>query len=98
MANYHQFMTSKPYFKTRPDGTVTVIPAPPSAANVDYSKKPIQFAVQRDPLGLEIHSENFSTVIDLTTDDALSIILMLTYAVRETVYKPAKCEFTEVTR
>ena len=74
-------MTSKPYFKTQPDGTVTVIPAPPSTAKIDYSKKPVQFAVRRGPLGLEIHSENFSTVIDLTTDEALSIILMLTYAV-----------------
>ena len=91
-------MTSKPYFKTRPDGTVNVIPAPPSIAEIDYSKKPIQFAVRREPLGLEIHGENFSTAISLSTDDALSIILMLTYAVREAAYTPAKCEFSEVTR
>ena len=89
-------MNTKPYFKILPDGTVTVQPASPNTAKFDYSKKPVQFAIRRDPLGLEIHGENFSTVIDLTPDDALSIILMLTYAVREATYTPSAV--SEVTR
>ena len=55
--------TTKPYFKIRPDGTVNVQPAPPNHAKIDYSKKPVHFAVRRDPLGLEIHGEDFSTLM-----------------------------------
>ncbi len=84
-------MNSKPYFKINPDGTVNVLTGPlPKAAQIDYTKKPVQFAIRRGPMGLEVHGENFSTVINLTPDDALSIILMLTYAVREAVYTPAR--------
>lgn len=92
-------MNSKPYFQINPDGAVKVLTGPPpKAAQIDYKKKPVQFAIRRVPLGLEIHGENFSTVIDLTTDDALSIILMLTYAVREGVYTPARPEGFEVSK
>lgn len=98
IGQYDLAMNSNPYFKIRPDGTVNVIPEPPNTVNFDYTKKPVQFAIRRDPLGIEIHGKNFSAVIDLTVDDALSVILMLTYAVREANYTPAKCEFVEVTR
>jgi ribosomal protein L25 (general stress protein Ctc) len=89
-------MNSKPYFQIRPDGTVNVLPAPPKTVSVDHAKRPVNFAVRRAPLGLEIHGENFSTVIDLTVDDALSIIMLLTYAAREAVYTPTKSQFPEV--
>lgn len=91
-------MNSKPYFQIRPDGAVSVLSGPPSTAKIDYSKNPVQFAIRSYPLRLELHGENFSTVANLTTDDALSIILMLTYAVRESVYTPPKCEVIEVAR
>ncbi|MHB8949185.1 MAG: hypothetical protein ACYC4S_08995 [Rhodoferax sp.] len=91
-------MNSKPHFKISPDGTVNVLPKPPNTAKIDYSKKPVQFAIRRKPLGLEIHGENFSTVIDLTQDDALSIILMLTYAVREAAYTQIGRELVEVAK
>lgn len=92
-------MNSKPYFKIDPDGAVKVLTGPPpKAAKIDYTKKPVQFAIRRDPLGLEIHGDNFSAVIDLSMDDALSIILMLTYAVREAAYTPARTEGAEVSK
>lgn len=91
-------MNSKPYFQISPDGTINVLPKPPNTAKINYSKKLVQFAVHRNPMGLEIHGENFSTVIDLSTDDALSIIMMLAYEVREAVYTPAKCEFVEASK
>lgn len=91
-------MNQKAYFKTQPDGTVSVIPKPPGAKKVNYSKNPVQFSVRRAPLGLEIHGENFSTVIDFTIDEALCLILILGYAVREAAYTPTKCEFVEVTQ
>lgn len=92
-------MNSKPYFKIDPDGAVKVLTGPPpKAAQIDYKKKPVQFAIRRDPLALEIHGENFSTTMDLNMDDALSIILMLTYAVREVAYTPARPEGSEVSQ
>jgi hypothetical protein len=88
-------MTStKPYFKSQPDGSVSVLPAPSDTASRGYSKKPVQVAVRREPLGLEIHGENFSSQIDLASIDALDIALMLVYGVREAA--PAPSEFVEV--
>lgn len=92
-------MNTKPYFKIRPDGTVTV-QAPPNyqPGQGDYSKEPVKVAIQRDPFGLEIHGGNFSCVANLTKIDALGIILMLAYWLRESEYPPNMCEFVEVTK
>ena len=82
-------MTNQPFFKTCPDGTVTVLPSPlpnTTTDQRDYTKKPVQISPRRDPLGIEIHGKNFSTVINLTNDDALGIIFMLAYGIREDVY------------
>ena len=88
-------MNSSPYFKISANGTVNVLPAPPprTGCKFDYSKKPVQVSIRQSPLGLEIHGENFSTSITLDTDDALSVILMLTYGVRELLYTPVPREF-----
>jgi hypothetical protein len=85
---------TKPYFKSQPDGTVSVTPAPSDSASRGYAKKPVQVAVRREPLGLEIHGENFSSEIDLAAVDALDIAMMLVYGVREAA--PAPSEFVEV--
>lgn len=82
-------MNSKPYFQIRPDGTINVLPTAPKPVSVDCSKKPVQFAVLRAPLGLKIHGENFAAVINLTADDALTIAMLLAYAVREEAFVPA---------
>ena len=98
MGHYCHAMNSKPYFQIRPDGTVNVVPAPVKRATTDYSQKPVQYAVRHDSMRLELHGENFSTLINLSTDDALNIAMMLTYAVREALYHTFKTEFVEVSK
>jgi hypothetical protein len=95
MGLYRHAMNSKPYFKSQPDGSVCVTPAPPDTASRGYAARPVQVAVRREPLGLEIHGENFSSEIDLSTFDALDVCMMILYGVREAA--PVPCEFVEVT-
>ena len=89
-------MNQKPYFKILPDGTVSVIPTPTKAAQVDYTKTPVQFSVRRD-LTVEIHGENFSATIALDTNGALDIVSMLAFGMRAATYALTPCEFVEVT-
>jgi hypothetical protein len=87
-------MNQTPYFQITPDGAVNVAPERPTNGRANYSLKPVQVAVRRNPLGLEIHSANSSTAIDLAEVDALDIAMMLVYGVREAA--PAPSEFVEV--
>jgi hypothetical protein len=48
----------------------------------DYSRRPAKVAIHHD-LTLEIHGEHFSTSTRLTVDDAMGLIMMLGYIVRE---------------
>lgn len=91
-------MNTKPYFKICPDGTVNVQPPPQLLPGQGYSKKPVQVAIRYNPLRLELHGEAFTASANLSTDDALSIAMMLVYAVREKVYGPQLCEFVEVSK
>ena len=50
----------------------------------DYGKKPVQVAVHHD-LSIELHGKNFSVRTTLTPDQALAIISMLAYVVREKI-------------
>ena len=91
-------MNTKPYFKIQPDGTVNVQAPPKLQPGQDYSKKPVQVAIRRDPFGLEIHGENFSAVANLTKADALGLVMMLAYWLRESEFPPNMCEFVEVSK
>jgi len=91
-------MNTNPYFKIGPDGTVNLQQRPKLLPGQDYSKKPVQFAIRRDPFGLEIHGENFSAVATLTKADALGLMMMMAYWLRESEFPPNMCEFVEVTR
>jgi hypothetical protein len=91
-------MNTNPYFKIGADGTVNVQPPPKLQPGQDYSKKPVQVAIRREPLCLEIHGANFSTLIHLTKVDALGLMMMLAYALREEEYLPNVCEFVEVAK
>ena len=48
----------------------------------DYSRRPVKVALHHD-LTLEIHGEHFTTSTKLTVDDAMGLIMMLGYIVRE---------------
>lgn len=48
----------------------------------DYMRRPVNVALHHD-LTLEIHGEHFSTSTKLSVDDAMGLISMLSYAVRE---------------
>lgn len=48
----------------------------------DYKRRPVNVALHHD-LTLEIHGEHFSTSTKLSIDDAMGLISMLSYAVRE---------------
>ncbi len=48
----------------------------------DYKRRPVNVALHHN-LTLEIHGEHFSTSTKLSVDDAMGLISMLSYAVRE---------------
>ena len=48
----------------------------------DYSRRPVKVSLHHD-LTLEIHGEHFTTSTKLTVDDALGLIGILSYVVRE---------------
>ena len=62
----------------------------------DYSRRPIKVAVHRD-LTLELHGANFTVTTKLSVDDALGLIGILTYAVREHATR-TPTTFVEVTK
>lgn len=76
---------SKPPFVSITDEGMAFLAQRPDAhqpGKHDYDKKPVRVAVHRD-LSLELHGERFSVSAKLTADDALGIIAMLTYVLRE---------------
>jgi hypothetical protein len=50
-----------------------------------YQHRPVQVALHRD-LTLEVHGEDFSVSTKLSVDDALGLITILGYAVRERLF------------
>lgn len=57
-------------------------PARYASRKHDYKRRPVNVALHHD-LTLEIHGEHFSTSTKLSVDDAMGLISMLSYAVRE---------------
>lgn len=47
---------------------------------------PLKISIRHD-LSIELHNDNFSIVRKLTVDEALGLIGMLSYVIREQVYK-----------
>jgi hypothetical protein len=79
----HQFTISPNGMITiLPDGRVIIDHKRAPAAGRDYSRKPVQVAVRQD-LSIEIHGANFSATADLSPGDALGLISMLAYSLRE---------------
>lgn len=67
------------------DSGVSLANATPAShikRNYDYSRRPVAVAVHHD-LTIEIHGKDFSTSTKLSPDDALGLITMLSYVVRE---------------
>ena len=62
----------------------------------DYSRRPVKVAIHHD-LTLEIHGEHFTTSTRLTVDDAMGLIGMLSYAVREELAR-RPTQFVEVAK
>ena len=60
----------------------------------DHTRRPVDFAVHHD-LDLEIHGEHFSATVRLTHQDALDLIMRLSYGMREQFHR---CKFVEVTK
>jgi hypothetical protein len=55
----------------------------------DHTRRPVDFSVRRD-LDLEIHGEHFSATVRLTPEDALGLIMRLTYGIREATCRGSK--------
>lgn len=65
-----------------PNGVVIIDRNRPRADGRDYSKQPVQVAVRHD-LTLELHGERFSASTRLTAGQALGLMSMLAYLLRE---------------
>jgi len=73
------------------DAGVTLANARPTAhkrRNHDYSRRPIGVALHHD-LTIELHGEDFTASTRLSVDDAMGLISMLSYAVREQLARQA---------
>lgn len=81
-----------------PEGETTFSPARPARLGPvpDHSRRPVDFSVRRD-LDLEIHGEHFSATVRLTPEDALGLIMRLTYGIREASYR-TPTQLVEVTK
>ena len=92
-------MTTPPFVSISDDGMAFLAQHPDAhqPGKHDYDKKPVRVAVHRD-LSLELHGERFSVSTKLTADDALGIISVLTYVLREQLVPLRKTQFVEVTR
>lgn len=55
----------------------------------DYQKKPVRVEVNHD-LSIELHGPAFSATTQLTVDEALGIIAMLNYVVREKLHNASR--------
>lgn len=62
----------------------------------DYSHRPVKVSLHHD-LTLEIHGEHFTASTRLTVDDAMGLIGILSYAVREQLARHPT-QFVEVTK
>lgn len=60
-------------------------PDAPKPGQHDYTSKPVKVAIHHD-LSIELHGEQFSVKTKLTTDEALGLIGMLSYVLREKLY------------
>lgn len=79
----HQFTVSPQGMVTIDAGGVVIIDhKQASTAGRDYSRKPVQVAVRQD-LSIEMHGAHFSATAALTPADALNLITMLAYSLRE---------------
>lgn len=74
-------MNKNPFFKITADGVISAQTAP-ETPRADYSQKPVHLAVTGS-LGIELHGENFSVTTQLSDDAALSLVMLLAYALRE---------------
>ena len=77
-------MKQTPFFKITPDGIVDVQPAP-AKPRTDYTSKPVHVAVGGDST-IELHGENFSVKSRLSVDATLSLIMLLSYGLRESLH------------
>ena len=83
-------MTKPPYITIDAQGRATLTAEAPrqeerSRYATSYDKKPVQFRVGRD-LTLQLHGEHFQVECPLDADDALSLIAMLSYVLRDKLY------------
>ena len=93
---------SKPPFVSISDDGMAFLAQRPEAhqpGKHDYNKKPVRVAIHRN-MTLELHGEHFSVSTKLTADDALGIINMMAYVLKEKLHNDARpaTQFVEVTR
>lgn len=82
---------TQPFIQITDAGAVvaTTRPTAPDPGKHDYRRRPVKVALHHN-LTLEIHGEHFTTSTKLSVDDAMGLISMLSYAVREhLVVQPA---------
>jgi len=91
---------SKPLFVSITDAGTDFLAQRPEAyqpGKHDYNTKPVRVAVRHD-LSLELHGEHFSVSAKLSADDALGIIGMLTYVLREQLASSRKLQPAEAAK
>ncbi len=81
----------KPHIHINPDGTVAYLdkPHPCSASYTQherFDKKPVQIRFSRD-LGFTIFGEHFDVSVELTDDEAMAMLSMLTFQLRDKLWK-----------
>jgi hypothetical protein len=77
----------KPHIHINADGTVAMLDRPhPSSLSFTrhepFDKKPVQIRFSRD-LGFTIFGEQFDVAVELGTDEALAMMSMLTFLLRD---------------
>ena len=92
-------MNQPPFVSITDDGTAFLAQRPEAhqPGKHDYKKKPVRVAIRHD-LSIELHGEHFSVNTKLTADDALGIIAMLTYVLREQLASARNTQLVEVTK
>ena len=83
-------MTKPPYISIDTQGQATLTAEAPHQDErgryaTGYGKKPVQLKLHHD-LTLEMHGEHFKTACALDADDALALIGMLSYLLRDKLY------------
>lgn len=80
----HQFtLNPQGIFLAGPTGVVVHDTRPQRAtACGSYAERPVQFSVHRD-LRLQLHGARFVVTMQLTDEDALSLISLLSFTLRE---------------